>query len=59
MQPTLDTFDFIQQVEKFEDQLGWWKPPTAPWTSENAMFSIWFGINDINNSYDNSGDRGA
>lgn len=35
------------------------KPATAPWTSENALFSIWIGINDIGNSYYESGNRSA
>ena len=35
------------------------KPSFAPWTSSNALFSFWIGINDIGNSYYQSGDRGA
>jgi hypothetical protein len=35
------------------------KPAAAPWTSENALFSIWIGINDIGNSYYESGNRSA
>ena len=35
------------------------KPSTAPWTSDNALFSYWIGINDIGNSWYESGDRGA
>ncbi|KAK7472013.1 hypothetical protein VKT23_000120 [Stygiomarasmius scandens] len=35
------------------------KPASAPWTSKNALFSIWIGINDIGNSWYLSGDRGA
>ncbi|GJE94718.1 hypothetical protein PsYK624_108890 [Phanerochaete sordida] len=35
------------------------KPATAPWTSANAMFSFWIGINDIGNSYYQSGSRDA
>ena len=35
------------------------KPASAPWTAANAMFSVWIGINDIGNSYYQSGDRGA
>jgi hypothetical protein len=30
-----------------------------PWTSSNALFSIWIGINDIGNSYYQTGDRAA
>ena len=35
------------------------KPATSPWTSENSMFSFWIGINDIGNSYYESGSRSA
>lgn len=35
------------------------KPASAPWTSSDALFSFWIGINDIGNSYYESGDRGA
>jgi len=31
----------------------------ATWTSANALFSIWIGVNDIGNSYYLSGDRAA
>lgn len=27
------------------------KPASTPWTSSNAVFSIWIGINDLGNSY--------
>ncbi len=56
--PTIKTHDFITQVYNFEKQVMK-KPATAPWTSKNAMFSVWFGINDINNSYHKGGDRNA
>ncbi|QRV72536.1 carbohydrate esterase family 16 protein [Ceratobasidium sp. AG-Ba] len=32
---------------------------TAPWTGANALFSVFIGINDIGNSWYQSGDRGA
>jgi len=35
------------------------KPSTAPWTTDNTLFSIWIGINDIGNSYSRTGDRFA
>ncbi|TCD69386.1 hypothetical protein EIP91_007733 [Steccherinum ochraceum] len=35
------------------------KPASAPWTSSNSLFSFWIGINDIGNSYYQSGDRDA
>ena len=58
VKPTLNTLDFSQLVDEFQNQVSK-KPKFAPWTSKNAMFSVWFGINDINNSYDNGGDRNA
>ena len=35
------------------------KPANAPWTSENALFSVWIGINDIGTTYSQGGDRDA
>ncbi|KAK7032144.1 hypothetical protein VNI00_013318 [Paramarasmius palmivorus] len=35
------------------------KPEWAPWTSENALFSVWIGINDLGNSFYLGGDRDA
>lgn len=32
---------------------------STPWSSENTLFSIWIGINDIGNSYSNNGSRSA
>ncbi|KII86056.1 carbohydrate esterase family 16 protein [Plicaturopsis crispa FD-325 SS-3] len=46
------------QVNEFLDTAGS-KPAWTPWTSSNAIFSIWIGINDIGNSYTESGDRAA
>jgi hypothetical protein len=33
------------------------KPTVTPWTSSDALFSVWIGINDIGNSFYLSGDR--
>jgi len=33
------------------------KPVVAPWTSNNALFSIWIGINDLSWSWWQTGDR--
>lgn len=33
------------------------KPASTPWTSDNSLFSFWIGINDIGNSYYQSGSR--
>lgn len=46
------------QVNDFLGAAGT-KPAATPWTSENALFSIWIGINDIGGSWSNSGDRDA
>ncbi|KAJ6468118.1 hypothetical protein C8R47DRAFT_1151899 [Mycena vitilis] len=35
------------------------KPANARWTSENALFSVWIGINDIGNTFYLDGDRNA
>ena len=35
------------------------KPSSAAWTGDNALFSFWIGINDIGNSYYQSGSRDA
>jgi hypothetical protein len=48
----------IEQVDQFLAGAAK-KPSTAPWTSKNALFSIWIGINDIGNSYYLEGDRAA
>ena len=55
-EPTV--LSLIDQVNEFLGQAAS-KPATAPWTSENALFSVWIGINDIGNSYYQSGDRDA
>lgn len=44
--------DFITQVSTFSGSVGTTPHPSyAPWTSSNSAFAIWFGINDIGNSY--------
>lgn len=35
------------------------KPATTPWTSKNALFSIWIGINDIDLTFQNGQDHSA
>ena len=56
-EPTV--LSLIDQVNEFLDGGVANKPATAPWTSENALFSVWIGINDLGNSYYQSGDRDA
>ncbi|KAF8161567.1 hypothetical protein B0H34DRAFT_796334 [Crassisporium funariophilum] len=46
------------QVNQFLNSVAG-KPAGTPWTGGNALFSVFIGINDIGNSYYNSGDRGA
>ncbi|KAI0657770.1 hypothetical protein C8Q70DRAFT_1046069 [Cubamyces menziesii] len=55
-EPTV--LSLIDQVNQFLGTVAD-KPATAPWTSENSLFSVWIGINDIGNSYYLSGDRDA
>ncbi|KAJ5385063.1 Lipase GDSL [Penicillium concentricum] len=38
--------DMVTQVASFETAYSK-KPATAPWTSDNAVFGFWIGINDI------------
>jgi len=40
----------VDQVSQFLSVLGN-KPASTPWTSANALFSFWFGVNDIFLSY--------
>ncbi|KAI0074838.1 hypothetical protein K474DRAFT_1664941 [Panus rudis PR-1116 ss-1] len=49
------------QVNQFLSaiQSGTINSNNAPWTSKNALFSFWIGINDIGNSWYQSGDRDA
>lgn len=35
------------------------KPASTPWTSSNSLFSVFIGINDIGNSWYQTGDRNA
>jgi phospholipase/lecithinase/hemolysin len=46
------------QVNQFLSGAGK-KPASTPWTSSNALFSIWIGINDIGATFGSGGDRAA
>lgn len=46
------------EVNSFVGSVGQ-KPTTAPWTSEDSLFSFWIGINDIGGSYPQVTDRDA
>jgi len=55
-QPTV--LSLTDQVNQFLTTVAS-KPASTPWTSDNALFSIWIGINDIGNSFYLAGDRNA
>lgn len=40
------TFTFAHQIAHFNDTIGH-RPDHAAWTAENAVVTIWFGINDL------------
>ncbi|KAH7319580.1 carbohydrate esterase family 16 protein [Stachybotrys elegans] len=40
----------IDQVGIFSNSLAS-KPCYAPWTSDNALFAVWMGVNDVGNSW--------
>jgi hypothetical protein len=52
-EPYPSVLSFINQTNEFKPLVGS-KPSTAPWTADNSLFSAWFGVNDIGNSYYNS-----
>jgi hypothetical protein len=68
------TLSLPDEVDEFLAGAGK-KPATAPWTSENALFSVWIGvlyvihtvpynsgiagINDVGNTFYLGGDRAA
>ncbi|KAJ5514614.1 Lipase GDSL [Penicillium fimorum] len=45
--------DMVTQVASFETAYSK-KPATAPWTSDNAVFGFWIGINDVGWAASNS-----
>lgn len=47
-------FTFANQIVHFNDSIGH-KPDYAPWTAENTVAAIWFGINDITLTYKKPG----
>jgi len=46
---------FIDQVNQFTQYFAS-KPSAVPWTSANTLFAVWLGVNDVGNSYGNSGE---
>ena len=55
-QPNL--IHLTDQVAHFLESAGK-KPEETKWTSKNALFSVYIGINDLGNSWWLSGDRDA
>lgn len=52
--PFLDTvLSFVDQVREFNGSIAS-HPSTAPWTSDNTLFGVWMGVNDVGNSYSES-----
>jgi len=52
----------ISMTEQIQSQflpVAGTKPAATPWTGANSLFSFWIGINDIGNSYSESGNRSA
>jgi len=45
----------VDQTSEFSSSVAS-KPSSAPWTAENALFAIWMGVNDVGNSYSESGE---
>lgn len=41
---------FVDQVTEFTNSVAS-QPSTTPWTSENALFGAWLGVNDVANIY--------
>ncbi|KAK0446962.1 uncharacterized protein EV420DRAFT_1714419 [Desarmillaria tabescens] len=59
MTPELPTIlSLTDQVNQFLTNYAA-RPSTTPWASENTLFSVWIGINDILNTYYLGGDRDA
>ncbi|KAJ7166386.1 hypothetical protein C8R43DRAFT_985757 [Mycena crocata] len=56
-EPTV--LSLIDQVNEFLTGGVAGKPPATPWTSANALFSVWIGVNDMAGSWFQPGDRGA
>lgn len=49
--PYLPTvLSFIDQVTEFTNSIAS-HPATTPWTSENTLFGVWMGVNDVGNTY--------
>lgn len=51
--PFLPTvLSFVDQVTNFTDSIATHPANgTTPWTSDNTLFGVWMGVNDVGNSY--------
>lgn len=47
-EPTV--LSFVDQVTEFSNSIAS-HPSTTPWTSENSLFGVWMGVNDVGNTY--------
>ena len=56
-EPTV--LSLTDQVNEFLNSPVSTPSATVPWRADNSLFSFWIGINDIGNSYYQSGDRDA
>ncbi|KAJ7708156.1 hypothetical protein B0H17DRAFT_451779 [Mycena rosella] len=56
-EPTV--LSLIDQVNEFLTGGVAEKPAATPWTSANALFSVWIGVNDLAGSFSEPGDRGV
>ncbi|KAI0684841.1 hypothetical protein BC835DRAFT_590621 [Cytidiella melzeri] len=56
-EPTV--LSLTDQVNEFLSSSVSTPSAAVPWRADNTMFSVWIGINDIGNSYYESGDRSA
>lgn len=43
-------FSLVDQVTQFTNSIAS-QPSTAPWTSEDTLFGVWIGVNDVGNTY--------
>lgn len=50
-EPTV--LSFIDQVKEFSTSIAS-HPKTTPWTSQDTLFAIWLGVNDVGNSNGNA-----
>lgn len=54
---------YSSSVPSISDQVRTWtanlqpKPAYAPWTADDALAAVWIGVNDVGNSYSQSGEE--